>query len=248
MAANYANNLRSLAAMIAAERAIQAATEDQLKAWLPLFIAALVPAGTTSVVPSTQGADHLRNQWLTVGMAVILAVALAARKKRYKRMRPNGYSQAAEDAFAAEVRQTARRIPERSFQIANDIIADGVRAGWSVERIQNEITQAVNEAVETTAERTGRIIGPSAINSGTLDAFSDIEATSDRRFVKSWVSMMDSHVRPTHADAHADPANHRIPLSVKFQVGGELADRPRDPELSIDESAGCRCIAAVEPA
>lgn len=242
--ASYANNLRSLAAMITAERATQSETQSQLDKWLPLFLAALIPDGTASVTPDVGRAELARDLF---DVEAIVAVSLAAWRKRYKKNRKAGYSQAAEDRFAAEVRATISLVPNRSFEVARAAIKDGFRSGKSAVDIMNDVHAAVLDAAPITSERTGRLIGPTAINDATLSAYTDAEQIDgEGPYLKSWVSLFDGRTRPSHLDAGADPANDRIPLSQKFQVGDELADYPRDDSLSIDEKANCRCIAAIE--
>lgn len=242
--ADFAKNLRSLAAMIAAERAVQSETNDQLNAWIPIFLSALVPIGTKSIAPSTHRAASSRDAF---NEDAVVSTALDAWRKRYKKSRKAGYSQEAEDRFAKEARETVRLVPDRSFQVAENVIQDGFRSGKSAEEILADIKTAVHDAKSTTAERTGGLIGPSAVNDATIASHADAQKYDGAGpYVKSWVNIFDGRTRPSHLEAGSDEDNIRIPLHQKFQVGGELADRPRDPSLPIEEIANCRCLAAIE--
>lgn len=240
---SFAGNVRTIVAMVAAEREIQEATNSALAAWVPLFLADLVPDGTASVAPDPSRAERTTDHF---DEAAILAVALLAWRKRYKKSTKAKYSQPAEDKFAEEVLRTVRLIPRRSFQVATEALRDGFRAGLTARELLTAVTEAVRAATDTTAERTGRLIGPSAINDATLASYTQYSLDTGIQYTKSWVSMADLKVRPTHREAHADVENQNIQLHAKFRVGGELCDRPRDPDLSEDESAGCRCIAAID--
>lgn len=243
--ADFAANLRSLAAMLAAEKAVQDQTNHELEVWIAVFLVALVPFGTRNVAPDVGRAAHSRPEFNED--AIVLA-AVEEWRKRYKSQRKSGYSQAAEDRYAFEVRQTVRLIPDRAFGVAQDVIRAGIKSGQSVPEILDAVEVAVRESVPLTSDLTGRLVGPTAINDATLAAYGDLEnIDGEGPYVKTWVNLFDGRTRPSHLDAGADPLNDRIPLSRKFVVGdGELCDYPRDDSLSIGEKANCRCIAAVE--
>lgn len=59
---------------------------------------------------------------------------------------------------------------------------------------------------------------------------------------KSWVSMEDDKVRPTHQQADADYANNPIPSNQPFIVGGSEMMYPGDPSGPPGEVINCRCI------
>lgn len=59
---------------------------------------------------------------------------------------------------------------------------------------------------------------------------------------KTWVTVGDDRVRPTHAEASGQTRREDEP----FSVGGASLMYPRDPEGPMDEVAGCRCWAVYE--
>lgn len=242
---SFAANLRSLAAMLAAEQAVQESTHSELETWIAVFLVALVPFGTANVAPDAARAASTRGQF---NEDAVVATAVAEWRKRYQSQRKAGYGQAAEDRFAEDVRRTVRLIPDRAFGVAQDVIRAGIKSGQTVPEILDAVEEAVRASVPLTSDLTGRLVGPTAINDATLAAYSDRETIDgEGPYVKTWVNLFDGRTRPSHLDAGADPLNDRIPLSRKFTVGdGELCDYPRDDSLSIGEKANCRCIAAVE--
>lgn len=61
--------------------------------------------------------------------------------------------------------------------------------------------------------------------------------------VKIWVTMQDERVRHSHAetDGQAVPDNLRYKLPKVRGAGTDLARRPRDPALPMDQTIKCRC-------
>lgn len=55
--------------------------------------------------------------------------------------------------------------------------------------------------------------------------------------MKVWLATPDTRTRPTHADADGQS----VPLDQPFTVGGEDAEYPGDPGLSLDGRGNCRC-------
>jgi len=59
--------------------------------------------------------------------------------------------------------------------------------------------------------------------------------------VKSWRSQRDKAVRDSHVRADQRYTEEPIGIGEIFQVGASAGQFPRDPQLSADESIGCRC-------
>lgn len=75
-----------------------------------------------------------------------------------------------------------------------------------------------------------------------LDMLNDA-AKSHAPATRTWVTMRDERVRPSHfeADAQTIPANLRFKIRSPNGIGWELARHPRDPDLSAANAANCRC-------
>jgi hypothetical protein len=54
---------------------------------------------------------------------------------------------------------------------------------------------------------------------------------------KSWLTVGDNDVRPSHEDAEGQEVDN----DEKFVVGDSEADFPGDPDLPVEERANCRC-------
>jgi hypothetical protein len=70
----------------------------------------------------------------------------------------------------------------------------------------------------------------------------DAELEIDNRPVevlKTWIAILDSKTRPTHAAADFQ----QVGINQNFIVGGFEAKYPRDENLPADEAINCRCIA-----
>lgn len=88
-------------------------------------------------------------------------------------------------------------------------------------------------------EEIARRFGVPAVRRA-LDMLED-EAKAGAPAVRTWVTMRDERVRPSHADADTQtiPANLRFRL--KGKAGTDLARHPRDPALPAEQREGCRC-------
>lgn len=64
-----------------------------------------------------------------------------------------------------------------------------------------------------------------------------------------WMTAQDERVRPTHrkADGQTIPDNLRFIVEHPSHSGHELAQGPRDPDLSLENRINCRCIAGSLP-
>jgi len=54
---------------------------------------------------------------------------------------------------------------------------------------------------------------------------------------KRWKTILDGRERPSHHNA----SGQTVGINQKFIVGGEQCNYPRDPVLSMAQSANCRC-------
>jgi len=65
---------------------------------------------------------------------------------------------------------------------------------------------------------------------------------------KTWVTMHDDRVRPTHASADGQTVPANIPFEldkVDGSVGHDRAEKPRDPGLPFLQRVECRCEIAT---
>jgi hypothetical protein len=81
-----------------------------------------------------------------------------------------------------------------------------------------------------------------------IDMLTD-EARRRAPAAKTWVTMRDAKVRPTHvhADGQSIPANLRFLIEKVDGTGYELARQPGDRALSDANYYNCRCVTATVP-
>jgi len=237
--------IHQLADMIRAERTIADVTDRELQVWVARMLSKLRENAQTGIAPDTTALEYLKEEWDHDHAPVILSSVALLWAKRYKKKR-RSMADDREADFIRETRNTLSLVPDRAFQVAAEAIDAGIKAGLTQEQILDKLSKDVLDSIKLTAERTGRLVGPLLVNTATLASYEDAQnLDGEGPFVKSWVSVHDLAVRPTHVIADADPINRRIPLAQKFLVGGFLADIPRDLDLPLWESMGCRCICDV---
>ena len=61
-------------------------------------------------------------------------------------------------------------------------------------------------------------------------------------YVKEWVALLDSKTRGDHVKSDGQV----VPINQPFVIGGELLQYPRDPNGSLAQTAGCRCIHIIK--
>lgn len=121
---------------------------------------------------------------------------------------------------------TARRI--------NEALSQGVGLGESVpelaERVDGIFAMASRRAATIARTETNK-----AANAGLNQAAATIHETLP--LTKSWLATGDDRTRDDHADADGQT----VGFDEQFEVGGELADYPCDPNLSAEQVVCCRC-------
>lgn len=131
--------------------------------------------------------------------------------------------------------RTGRRLGEAVQPVIREALAQAYEAGLPVPETAKLITAAVNEAAPWQAEMLAR----TDLNSLANGASKSAARLTGMNF-KTWVATLDEKTRPEHADAHGQT----VPIDDVFDVGGEDADYPGDPNLSDAMAANCRCTLA----
>lgn len=112
------------------------------------------------------------------------------------------------------------------------IIGDAYQQGYSVIQTADEIVQLSDQF----SVAQSRMLARTDLN-GIANGGSVIAATAVGVAFKQWLTAEDDLVRPSHQDADGQT----VPIGDQFDVGGEGADYPGDPQLSDAEAANCRC-------
>lgn len=137
-----------------------------------------------------------------------------------------------------------QRIQDGITATIREQIVTAVQAGYengdSVYRVSTAIQKATDEISRPRADMLARTDLNALANGGSLLAATISEGAS----TKTWLATSDDRTRETHAEADGQT----VPIDQPFDVGGEQAQFPGDPDLSDDEACNCRCsISYGEP-
>lgn len=123
----------------------------------------------------------------------------------------------------------------------HDELAQGVGLGESIPQIAERV-----DGVFAMAERRATLIARTetnrAANAGLSTAAGEIHR--ELPLVKTWLATEDERTR----DDHADTDGQTVPYDEAFDVGGEAAMFPCDPDLSAEQACNCRCTLTFEAA
>lgn len=139
-------------------------------------------------------------------------------------------SQAILDAVAARIQGTITSAIEEQI---TEAIQTGYAEGYSVDRVARNIVAATDEVSRVRADMLARTDLNALSNAGSLLG----ATTADVASTKTWLATEDERTRETHAEADGQT----VGINDAFDVGGEAAQYPGDPDLSWEESANCRC-------
>lgn len=148
-------------------------------------------------------------------------------------------------SFEARMREwIAREALRKATMIAatdtDDIrgaINDGVSEGLGTAEIASRIRK-VSQLTPFRVATVARTETHAAATFGSIESVRSAEQELGVRMLKEWLPTLDDRTRPAHAAMNGQPP---IPLDEKFNVGGELMDRPGDPSASAANVVACRC-------
>lgn len=124
-------------------------------------------------------------------------------------------------------------------------------ASTPTQYIIDQAARVAEETVRVTEERAeddeywtseDRAINIAENEANTVGNYEELEdAIRSGKTMKTWVTMNDNRVRPTHKDVNFVT----IEIMEPFEVGDSLMMFPKDASLgaSSDEISGCRCVA-----
>jgi hypothetical protein len=144
-------------------------------------------------------------------------------------------------------RHAAKRVVQISRTTARAIrkqIIEGVKRGWSNDRIATEIEAATGgEIGRKRALRIARTETHTAFERGSYEQAREARAMGIQ-IEGEWAATEDKRTRPDHALADGQT----IELGKRlFVVGGERLRFPGDPRASARQVINCRCVALWRP-
>jgi 2'-5' RNA ligase len=235
--------------------------EDDFAALVDAELDQVTAAAARALHPTTSGPDDLagvRAAWgrrvggrlhPTLQLAWLYAAALV--REQLRGQLPGltaatdrwGDPPAAAGELAADwVNQEPRRlvgIGDDLWDAATRELRQGVTQGEGVAALRRRL-QAASGAVRDRATQAARDQVYAALAAGTLTQAQAAGVPG----TKTWISMRDNRVRPTHAP-RTGADGQTVALGEVFVVGGWPAQRPHDPALPAEEAAGCRCVVEI---
>ncbi|QDV34919.1 phage minor head protein [Tautonia plasticadhaerens] len=139
------------------------------------------------------------------------------------------------------VRREALRKARMITDTDRDTVAAAIEAGIGEGLGTQAIASNIRKLTSLTPRRASVIARTethAAATYGSIESVRDAEQQLDMKMLKAWLPTSDSRTRPEHLAMANHPA---IPLDEKFNVGGELMDRPGDPAGSAGNTIACRC-------
>lgn len=127
------------------------------------------------------------------------------------------------------------QITETSRNQIREVLEEGIRSGWSYEKMASHIDSLPRWRAKMIA-RTESLHATSAAR------FLSIQNTPFQ-LNKEWISAHDSKVR----DAHREVDGTIIDEQELFDVAGERMSGPGDPNASAENVVNCRCVVAFIP-
>lgn len=237
-------DLRHLAAIVKAERAVYNDALQAFNDWLPLVQHLVLD--DVAVVAATIDPDRSRraqDAW-EAAIEPVVATLAALWLLRYKRKGKNKQRMAAALArYRAAMAERLAGVTSHAYKGVSDLVTDLRRQGKTDEQIRSALIAHLNpESYASDAARISRTSVMSAYNDGAEQGFRDFAAATGQEVTKTWRSLLDGKTRPTHLDANGQT----VGLDSQFEVGGYFCQHPGDDSLPVWEAANCRCIATFK--
>lgn len=133
---------------------------------------------------------------------------------------------------------------ETTKQLLLKVLNEGIREGWSVDRIVKELNEF--DGLKFQAERIVRTETTRAANIGTMEAGKSFKFEQQ----KEWISILDMRVRGRDIEDHSDHIHlngQRVDFEQPFQDtrNKDLLDHPGDPKGKMESTINCRCTMAL---
>lgn len=122
------------------------------------------------------------------------------------------------------------------------IVSSGIQQQLGTDEIARNIRIEAPKIAVSRARTIARTETHTAAQFASKETAKGIQKDFKVDMLKEWVSVEDNRTRPAHAEANGE----KIKLDEQFEVGGELMDRPNDPNASAENVINCRCTLAYD--
>lgn len=171
--------------------------------------------------------------------------AMATRQIKSRRIEAKGlFERLVAEWITREALRKATLIAATDRDDVLGAINNGLNEGLGSEEIARNIRK-VSQLTPFRAATVARTETHAAATFGSIESVREAEEELGVRMMKIWLPTLDSRTRDAHAAMTSHPP---IPLGEKFNVGGELMDRPGDPSASAANVVACRCALVFEEA
>lgn len=133
-----------------------------------------------------------------------------------------------------EINETTRN---RIKQVLADALEQGIYARSEISKLIERAT--LGEIGKNRSRLIARTESASAGNEGKERSAREWSEESGERLYKLWIAGGSKEPRQTHLDVDDDIA---IPIEAQWNVGGEMMDRPHDPNASAENVINCSCV------
>lgn len=183
--------------------------------------------------------DHYRRT-----IPVFAGMAVNQIKSRRIQRKQRNFESLTQEWVNRESLRKATMIADTDRDDVLGAISDGMTEGLGTEEIARNIRR-VSQLTPFRAATVARTETHAAATFGSIESVRQAGQELGVKMLKEWLPTMDDRTRPDHvAMANSDP----IPMDEKFNVGGELMDRPGDPSASPSNTISCRCALAYSEA
>jgi uncharacterized protein with gpF-like domain len=117
------------------------------------------------------------------------------------------------------------------------VLKRGSTEGLSIRDMAHEIEQQGEMYSRQRAIVIARTESSRSLNSGRLEGLEHLESETGIEFGKTWLSVLGSTTRPTHAALDDVTVRRGEP----FYLGGHPCQFPGDADLPPEESINCQC-------
>lgn len=215
----------------ALQAAVGVALASTLATWLAAASAAVLAGGLVSVAALPLPTTLIARTLTRIRPDVIRVWA-----RIMARFGVSGYDNTGVEQILTQAGLWIDSADEHAYQMINKLVVDGQARGLTPEQTRATIRAALHyDSWQTWTARTAELVAGYAVEAAKASAVSAAGGV----WSKTWISELDSEVRPTHMEAHGQT----VPASGVFIVGGWPMRIPHDPNAPISETINCRCEA-----
>lgn len=182
--------------------------------------------------------DHYRR---TIPVFAGLALRQIKSRRIQKKTAQSMYEALVAEWIGREALRKATMIADTDRDDVLVAINAGLAEGIGTEEIARNIRK-VSSMTPFRAATVARTETHAAATFGSIESVREAERELGVKMQKEWLATRDKRTR----EAHINADGQQVAMEEKFNVGGELMDRPGDPSASPENVVNCRCAIVYE--